>query len=154
MDGPDRRRKAAISPDVTHVIVHDAARPAVPYTDIDALIEAAEQSDKPAISLIAPVRSSLIELDPDGHALNYHAGSSFAQLLTPQVFTRKRFLQMAESKTEIPPYELELLKGSSLNIRIASSADASMIKAMIKSTSPSLNSRRRAPSSLEEKPQW
>jgi 2-C-methyl-D-erythritol 4-phosphate cytidylyltransferase len=123
--------KTAISPDVTHVILHDAARPAVPYTDIDALLESAEQSGKTAISLVAPVRSSLIELDPDGHALNYHAASSFAQLLTPQVFTRKRFLQMAESKTETPPYELELLKGSPLNIRIASGADAAMVKAMI-----------------------
>src|SRR5690242_8187695 len=32
-----------ISPEATHVILHDAARPAVPYSDIDALMEAAEK---------------------------------------------------------------------------------------------------------------
>ena len=31
-----------ISAEATHVIVHDAARPAVPYTDIEAIMEAAE----------------------------------------------------------------------------------------------------------------
>jgi 2-C-methyl-D-erythritol 4-phosphate cytidylyltransferase len=123
--------KDRISPEVTHVIIHDAARPAVAYTDIDALIESAEDSKKAAIALISPMRSSLIEIDADGHPLNYHSASSFAQLLTPQVFTRQRFMQMAESKTEIPPYELELLKGSPLNIRITTGADASLAKAMI-----------------------
>ena len=28
-----------VSADVSHVIVHDAARPAVPYSDIDAMME-------------------------------------------------------------------------------------------------------------------
>ena len=120
--------KASISADVTHVILHDAARPAVPYTDIDGLLESAEQSGKSAITLVSPLRSSLLEIDADGHALNYHPASSFAQLLTPQVLTRQRFLQMAESKIEIAPYELELLKGSPLNIRISSAGDATMIR--------------------------
>ncbi|HEY1686217.1 MAG TPA: 2-C-methyl-D-erythritol 4-phosphate cytidylyltransferase [Tepidisphaeraceae bacterium] len=123
--------KDTLSADTTHVILHDAARPAVPYTDIDALMEAAEQSKKGAIALTAPVRSSLIEMDGEGHALHYHPGSNFAQLLTPQVFSRQRFLQIAASKTELPPYELELMKGSLLNIRLSSAADASMAKAMI-----------------------
>lgn len=123
--------KANISPDVSHVLIHDAARPAVPYTDIDALIEAAEGSKTGALALVAPVRSELIELDPAGRPLHYHAASGFAQLLTPQVFTRQRFIQMAESRTEIPPYELELIKGSPLNIRIAGGSDAAMVKAML-----------------------
>src|SRR5580692_1514368 len=33
---------AMIAEESTHVVVHDAARPAVPYSDIDALFEAAE----------------------------------------------------------------------------------------------------------------
>ena len=63
--------------DITHVIIHDAALPAVAYTDIDALIESAEDSKKAAIALISPMRSSLIEIDTDGHPLNYHSASSF-----------------------------------------------------------------------------
>src|SRR6266516_4237286 len=33
-----------ISPECTHVIIHDAARPAVAYADIDALMEMAEKN--------------------------------------------------------------------------------------------------------------
>lgn len=123
--------KNTISSDATHVIVHDAARPAVSYTDIDALFESAEHSSKAAVILTAPIRSQLIELDSGGQGLNYHSGQSFAQLLTPQAFKRDRFIKMAESKTEIPPYEVELLKGSSLNVRISNGADASLVRSMI-----------------------
>src|SRR5438128_3294535 len=41
-----------IAPECTHVLVHDAARPAVAYSDIDALMEEAEKHD--AIMLTAP----------------------------------------------------------------------------------------------------
>src|SRR5947209_7982923 len=36
---------AKLADGATHVIVHDAARPAVPYADIDALMEAAEKHE-------------------------------------------------------------------------------------------------------------
>src|ERR1700692_3746301 len=38
-----------LSADATHVIVHDAARPIVPYSDIDALLSAAESEDAVAL---------------------------------------------------------------------------------------------------------
>src|SRR5439155_9277966 len=38
-----------LSAEATHVIVHDAARPAVAYSDIDAILEAAEKH--PAVAL-------------------------------------------------------------------------------------------------------
>ena len=41
-----------ISADSTHVIVHDAARPCLPYDDLDALLAEAEKS--PAVCLAAP----------------------------------------------------------------------------------------------------
>src|SRR5690242_1749631 len=50
--------KEKIAPEVSHVIVHDAARPAVPYTDIDAIMEAAETMKKPALFLTTPARST------------------------------------------------------------------------------------------------
>src|SRR4051812_19941006 len=34
-----------LSPDATHVILHDAARPAVAFSDIDALMEAAAKNE-------------------------------------------------------------------------------------------------------------
>ena len=51
--------------DATHVIVHDAARPAVPYSDIDALMEAAEKHD--AVALAAPLPTTLVEVDEGGN---------------------------------------------------------------------------------------
>src|ERR1700712_1916895 len=59
-----------ISPEITHVIVHDAARPAVPYSDIDALMEAAETRE--AVSLVAPLRAPIVELDEGGNAMAFH----------------------------------------------------------------------------------
>src|SRR6185436_10039610 len=50
-----------LSPDVSHVIVHDTARPAVPFGDIDAVMEAAEKH--PAVALTAPLRTNLLEVD-------------------------------------------------------------------------------------------
>src|SRR5688572_3680612 len=53
-----------ISADATHIIVHDAARPAVPFSDIDALFEAAEKSE--AVVLASPLRAPLVEVDDGG----------------------------------------------------------------------------------------
>ena len=73
-----------ISDEATHVIIHDAARPAVAFGDIDALMEAAEKHA--AVALTAPLRSSLIEVDEGGNAVAYHTSTRFVQLLSPQVF--------------------------------------------------------------------
>src|SRR5215212_2640485 len=50
-----------LAADVSHVIVHDAARPAVSYSDIDTIMEEAEKHA--VCTLTAPVRTALIELD-------------------------------------------------------------------------------------------
>jgi 2-C-methyl-D-erythritol 4-phosphate cytidylyltransferase len=118
-----------VSAEATHVIVHDAARPAVPYSDIDALMTAAEKNA--ATALAAPLRSTLVELDEGGTPTAYHLASSFMQLLTPQGFSKAKFLEMAKSKTEVHPSQLTLVKGSPLNVRIGGSGDASFVKAMI-----------------------
>src|SRR5665213_100923 len=49
-----------IDPAATHVILHDGARPIVPYSDIDALLEQAQKRD--AVALTAPVRTTLVEI--------------------------------------------------------------------------------------------
>jgi 2-C-methyl-D-erythritol 4-phosphate cytidylyltransferase len=118
-----------ISEDVSHVILHDAARPAVAYSDIDALMEAAPEHD--AIALTAPVKSVLVEVDDGANALAYHLPSRFVQLLTPQAFSRERFLKMAETATEVHPSQTRLLKGSPLNVRISGSGEAGLLKSMI-----------------------
>lgn len=118
-----------IEPDATHVIVHDAARPAVPYTDIDALMEAA--ANKPVVALAMPVRNNLAEVDEGGNALAFSPPSRFMQLLAPQAFSLAAFKEMATSKKDPHASAYTLLKGSPLNIRIGGPADAHMAKTML-----------------------
>jgi 2-C-methyl-D-erythritol 4-phosphate cytidylyltransferase len=138
-----------LSADASHVIVHDAARPAVAYSDIDVLMEAAEKHAIAALS--APVRTTLAEVDEGGQPVAIHLSTRFVQLLTPQVFSRERFLTMAKSKAEPHASEMHLIKGSPLNIRVGGPGDAGMAKQMIAMLpKPKL----KAPSSPFEEAQW
>jgi len=118
-----------ISAEATHVVVHDAARPAVPYSDIDALLQAVTQRE--AVVLATPARSTLIEVDEGGNALAYHLAPSFMQLQTPQAFSKAKFLEMASSGHEIHPSQIGIVKGSPLNIRVGGGGDAGIAKVMI-----------------------
>ncbi len=123
--------KEKIAAESTHVIVHDAARPAVPYTDIDAVLEAAESMKKPALAITTPARTTLLEVDDGGAPLTYHLPTNFVQLLTPQLYTRQRFIEMATKVAQVHPSELAILKGSPLNVRLGGPGDATLVKAMI-----------------------
>ena len=118
-----------VSAEATHVLIHDAARPAVPFSDIDAILAAAEK--QAAVSLTAPVRSSLVETDEGGSPVTIHLPTHFQQLLTPQVYSKAIFSEMAAKKAEVHPSRLSLLKGSSLNVRVGGAGDAGIVKAMI-----------------------
>jgi len=138
-----------ISPDATHVIIHDAARPVVAYSDIDALLEAAEKED--AVVLTAPVRSELIQVDDAGNPLHHWRAADFVQLLTPQVFSKAKFSGIADRGDATAPVRAMLLKGSPLNIRIRGSGDASLAKMML-GLLP--KPKMKPPSSPFEEAQW
>lgn len=138
-----------IADEATHVIVHDAARPAVPFSDIEALLEAAEKSD--AVALVAPLRSELIQVDEGGNALQHWRADDFVQLLTPQVYSKQQFATMPQNRGELPLSHAKLLKGSPLNVRIRGSGDASLVKCMMGLLpKPKL----KPPSSPFEEAQW
>jgi 2-C-methyl-D-erythritol 4-phosphate cytidylyltransferase len=138
-----------LSPDVSHVIVHDAARPAVAYSDIDCLIEVAEKH--PAITLTAPLRTNLVEVDEGGNAVAYHLATRFVQLLSPQVYSREKFIEMAKKRAEPHASEYHLVKGSPLNVRVGGGGDAGLVKQMINMLpKPKI----KAPSSPFEEAQW
>jgi 2-C-methyl-D-erythritol 4-phosphate cytidylyltransferase len=118
-----------VAAECSHVIVHDAARPATPYTDIEAIMEAAEKSE--AAVLVAPLRNGLMEVDEGGNAMAFHSPTNFVQLLTPQVYSKAKFEKMASSKQEVHPSQLQLVRGSGLNLRVGGSGEASLIKAML-----------------------
>jgi 2-C-methyl-D-erythritol 4-phosphate cytidylyltransferase len=138
-----------LSDEATHVIIHDAARPVVAYSDIDALIEAAEKS--PAVVLTTPTRAPMLEVDEGGAAIAYHLPQSFVQLLMPQVYSRDKFLELAKTKNPLHASQLTLLKGSPLNIRVGGAGDAGMAGAMLKMLP---KPKVKAPSSPFEEAQW
>ena len=119
----------SVDPQATHVIVHDAARPAVPYSDLDALLAAAEKQE--AVVLAAPIRSSLLEVDEGGNVLATHPPQRFMQIQTPQAYSRSVFDEMAASGQEIHPSRLTVVKGSPLNVRLGAPGEAGFAKAMI-----------------------
>jgi 2-C-methyl-D-erythritol 4-phosphate cytidylyltransferase len=138
-----------LSAEATHVIIHDAARPAVPYSDIDALLAEAEQ--KPAVALSTPLRTTLVETDEGGNAVAMHSPQRYVLLLTPQAFARDRFAEMAKNKAELHPSQITLVKGSPLNIRAGGPGESGLVKTMINMLpKPKI----KAPSSPFEEAQW
>lgn len=126
-----------ILPDMTHVIVHDAARPAVAYSDIDALMEAAEKHSVAALT--TPVRAPLIHLDEGNQPVALHSPSSHLQLVMPMVMTRQKFIDAAATKAEPHVSEWHLLKGSPFNLRVGGASDVGMVKAAL--TQPTQRSK-------------
>ena len=138
-----------ISPEATHVILHDAARPVVSFYDIDNLIQAAEKHS--AVALSAPLESQLVQVDEGGSPMGYWRPGDFVQLLTPQVYTKEKFAEMAKSRDDLPATQLTLLKGSPLNLRIRGGGDAGLAKAMMNMLpKPKI----KPPSSPFEEAQW
>lgn len=133
----------------SHVIIHDAARPAVSYVDIDAIMDSAEQH--PAIALTAALRASLVEVDEGGNAIAFHPATRFAQLVTPQVYMKERFLKMGETETEVHASEISLVRGSPFNLRVSGSSDAGLLKSMLQMLP---KPKVKPPSSPFEEAQW
>jgi 2-C-methyl-D-erythritol 4-phosphate cytidylyltransferase/2-C-methyl-D-erythritol 2,4-cyclodiphosphate synthase len=138
-----------ISGDATHVILHDAARPVVSFYDIDSLIESAGKHD--AVTLTAPIESQLLQVDEGGNPMGYWRPSDFVHLLTPQVYSKEKFAEMATNRDDLPATQLTLLKGSPLNIRIRGSGDAGLAKAMMNMLP---KPKMKPPSSPFEEAQW
>ena len=118
-----------LADDAQHVIVHDAARCCVPYSDIDALMEAAGSHD--AVVLTAALKAPLLELDEAGAVVASHLPSSYVQMLTPQAYSRAKFLEMVKSKQPVHPSQLKTLAGSGLNVRVGTGGDAGLAKALL-----------------------
>jgi 2-C-methyl-D-erythritol 4-phosphate cytidylyltransferase len=118
-----------ISEECSHVVLHDAARPAVSYADIESIFAEAEKH--PIVALAAVLRSSLAQVDDAGKPTAIFPPQKFLQMVTPWVFKREKFLELAKSKREPAAGEIHLLKGSTLNVRVGSSADAQLVKTMI-----------------------
>lgn len=117
-------------PETTHVLVHDAARCVVPYTDIDAVLQETAACES-AVGLVTPVRSVLVEVGDAAEPLAYHLPNQYVQLLTPQGFTRAEFEKVAATKQETHARQIRLVKGSPLNTRSRGPGDERMIQTLL-----------------------
>jgi 2-C-methyl-D-erythritol 4-phosphate cytidylyltransferase len=118
-----------ISEECTHVILHDAARPAIAYNDLDTLMIEAEKH--PAIMMTTPVRGGLVETEESGKPRALASGLRFQQVVTPWVFRKDWFLEMAKNRREPDAADWWLLRSSPLNIRVTNASEASLAKSMI-----------------------
>ena len=105
------------------MLVHDAARPAVPYTDLEALLAEAA----PAVALAVPVRGQVARtagVPGDGTVESLR----LAVVLTPRLYDRATFARLCETGTE--PTPLKLIDASPLNVRCGD-VSAGVVKAMV-----------------------
>lgn len=115
--------------EVTHVVVHDGARPVVPYTDIERVM--AEAAEKPVVALAQPIRTGVLELDEEGAVLAEHTPGQHALLLSPQVYERGRFMEMASGKRPLHASEWTLVVGSPLNVRMGGTGDEKFLRGLM-----------------------
>ena len=135
--------------DCTHVLVHDAARCCVPYTDIDALLATAE--GKTAIACLSQrIKGDMVELDEGGNPLGVMQGT-YVQLALPMLLTRAKFSELATAKRAPHASELTLISGSNLNIRFNGAQDGLFVKAMLAMLP---KAKTKAASSPFEEAQW
>lgn len=120
-----------LSGEITHVLVHDAARPAVAFTDLDALFEAAAGDAKSSHALALQMDADLVETDGEGHPVGYRPADAFRILLWPRIYPKTELAALGEGK-EPPAQRLKLVHGLPNNIRCNRPADVKRLAAMIK----------------------
>lgn len=115
----------ALKAEAKHVLVHDAARPAVPYIDLDRLIDAAGKH--PALALGRTVKGTLAtsKIVPGPAEIS---SAAVAEVLGPTLYDRAAFDALCASGEM--PNKLELIEGSPLNVRCGWN-DANFVKAMV-----------------------
>jgi 2-C-methyl-D-erythritol 4-phosphate cytidylyltransferase len=118
-----------LNTECSHVLIHDAARPAVAYNDIDAILGEAEKH--PLVALATTLRATIAQMDDSGKPTSLNAPQKFMQVVTPWVMKKEKFLDIAKTKRDPSPGEITLLRGSNLNIRVNGSSDAALAKVMI-----------------------
>lgn len=141
--------KEKISPDATHVVIHDAARPAVAFSDIDALLDAAEKAQVAALA--TPLRAGLIETDEGGNAIGLVSPERYHLLVTPIAYARTVFDEMATKKAEPHASLYTLVKGLASNVRLNGAGDVGLVSAMLK-TLP--KPKIKAPDNPFDEAQW
>lgn len=130
---------AKLSPEVTHVAVHDAARPLVTTKEIDAVFAAAIES-KAAI-LASPVTATL-KRAVEGKITATESREGLWAAQTPQVFETALLRRAHEAGATVPATDdaqlverlqepVAVVEGSSENLKITTQADLRLAAAIL-----------------------
>jgi len=125
------------------VVIHDAARPAVPVSDINSVIQSALDEPFGAI-LAAPVADTLKQAAPNGYIAKTIDRSQMWQAQTPQVFRVGALLKALDhiaqndiaitdeaSAFEALSLPIRLVAGSRQNIKLTFPEDKAIIEALL-----------------------
>ena len=102
--GPDwfgavARGLEKLKPEIQTVFIHDACCPAVPYTVLDALEQAAEKSE--AVVPIVNTSGSLGRLSDAQQIGEWIGTTRMVEIQSPQIFSRKLLQEAYEKRSEI-----------------------------------------------------
>jgi 2-C-methyl-D-erythritol 4-phosphate cytidylyltransferase len=115
--------------DVTHVVLHDAARVLVSSIDLDNLFQASTKHN--AAALVAPVSGTVVTLDESGTLSNPVSGRTLRQLAWPQVFSKKLFDEILAKGFDSVLSRITPIDSSGLNMRINAASEASLVKNLL-----------------------
>ncbi len=137
---------AALPDDVTHVAVHDAARPLVPAADVARVVEVALEHG--AAFLAAPVADTIHRIEA-GHLRETPPREGLWAALTPQVF-RVDWLREALAKARAEGVhgtddaalvarlgvEVRVVEGDPINRKITTTADLAWAESVLQGAAP------------------
>lgn len=120
---------AKLPPDVTHVILHDAARPAVSSQDVDALLEIAQK--RPAVAMVTSVAGPVVRIDESGALVDPMPAKSLRHLVWPRALSKALFDELVAKGPDAIQSRLEPMESSPCNLRVNGANEAGLLKAMI-----------------------
>ena len=132
---------ARVKPDITHVCVHDAARPCLADQWIDAVFEAATKSG--AAILAIPVGGTLKRVAKDAHVEETVSREGLWEAQTPQVFERQLLLDAHARRGDFNATDdaqlverlgqrVTVVTGSPINFKITTREDLRLAEQAIK----------------------
>ena len=119
-----------IEAEATHVLIHDAARPAVAFDDLDSLFEATDKAPDKVHASALPAVTDGVTVDAKGRPMG-HTGGPVRPLIWPRVYPVAMLEALAGGK-EPTAKELVLVDSRPTNVRCGGPAGAKFVAAMIK----------------------
>jgi 2-C-methyl-D-erythritol 4-phosphate cytidylyltransferase len=133
-----------VDPACEFVAIHDAARPCVPRSLVDAVFDAARTQGAAVPGL--PVADTLKRVGPDGVIVETVPRAGLYSVQTPQAFRRDLLIRAyaARARVENPTdcarlvealsVPVHVVEGSPVNLKITTQADLRLASALLKAT--------------------